>query len=72
MRCLLLEVFLDISKTFMYKLKLRYILGPLLFLIYINELPNDLSSNCKPFSDQFTFRKFGTLTIAFYFKAKRN
>ena len=27
------------------------ILGPLLFLIYINNLPNDLSSNCKHFGD---------------------
>ena len=27
------------------------ILGPLLFIIYINYLSNDLSSNCKPFAD---------------------
>ena len=27
------------------------ILGPLLFLIYINDLSNNLSSNCKPFAD---------------------
>ena len=27
------------------------ILGPLLFLIYINELSSDLSSNCKLFAD---------------------
>ena len=27
------------------------IIGPLFFLIYINDLPNDLSSNCKLFVD---------------------
>ena len=27
-----------------------YLIGSLLFLIYINDLPNDLSSNCKPFA----------------------
>ena len=27
------------------------ITGPLFFLIYINDLPNDLSSNCKLFVD---------------------
>ena len=27
------------------------VLGPLLFLIYINELPNNLKSNCKIFAD---------------------
>ena len=27
------------------------VLGTLLFLIYINDLPNDLSSNCKLFAD---------------------
>ena len=27
------------------------ILGPLLFPIYVNDLPNNLSSNCKLFAD---------------------
>ena len=30
----------------------RQILGPLLFLIYINHLSNNLSSNPKPFADE--------------------
>ena len=29
----------------------HFTLLPLLFLIYINDLPNNLSSNCKPFAD---------------------
>ena len=27
------------------------IVGPLIFLIYINDLPNGLNSNVKPFAD---------------------
>ena len=34
----------------------NFILGSLLFLIYINDLPNDLFSNCKLFpNDTFLF-----------------
>ena len=29
----------------------RSILGPLFFIIYINDLPNELKSNAKPFAD---------------------
>ena len=28
-----------------------FIFGPLLFLLYVNDLPNDLKSNCKSFAD---------------------
>ena len=31
-----------------------FILGPVLFLIYINDLPNGVSSNCEPFADDMS------------------
>ena len=30
------------------------VVGPLLFLIYVNHLPNDLSLNCKLFADDMS------------------
>lgn len=40
--------------VFPHKVSPMLILAPILFLIYINELPHNLVSNSKPFPDELT------------------